>query len=794
MLIANIHMTDINTTPQGIQGEEKEDLISVMEIVTLFIRHWKWILFGLLLVMAVAFIYLRYTTPVYKVSSSVVLKEENRRAPQMPGTLEEIAMMGSVSNVENELYILKSRSLVRSVINRLNLHTSYIVEGRIKATDLYTESPVIVDMAQNDLDKLRENIRFQMQMKDDASVSVKGLVAGMAVDTLFTRLPAVLMTGQGTISFTRRGEIKPNFNLLHVLIQHPNAVIGSYRNSLEVSQASRQSSVITLSLKTPYPQKGKDFVNMLIEAYNNEAIEDKNQEARNTQKFIEERIAIIDRELSTAEQNVEEYKREEGLTDLQTDLQRDMQMGSQYEQKLVEVETQLNVVQSLDSYINNPKNSNKTIPSNIGVQDPTLAATTTEYNRLLLERERLSQSMTDDNPAMRRLNEQIAGLRQSIGSSINSVQQGLQIQRREARNQANIFGGRVSAVPTQEREFMELSREQQIKASLFLMLLQKREENALALAAYANKAKVLDEAASEGQVAPRKAIVLLAALLLGLLIPMGIIYLADMLQYRIRTRGDVERISKVPILSEVPRHEEDENIAVMENETRPIDEAFRMLRTNLLLTLGAENKVVTFTSTVSGEGKSFVALNTAISLSLLNKKVLIVGLDLRIPRLKEYMNLHTHQGVTSYLSGFEKDLNSLIVPSGITENLWALPSGAIPPNPAELLSRPSLDAAFTRLREQFDYILIDSAPVSQVTDTLILNRVSDATVYVCRANYSSKGNLRFANDMMAQNRLRNMVLVVNDVDEFHHGYGYGYGRGYGYGYGKTKKTKKTKKK
>ena len=783
-------MTDTNTNMQGMQGEEKEDLISVMEIATLFIKHWKWIVLGLLLALAVAFVYLRYTTPVYKVASSVVLKEEGRSGPSaMPGTLEEIAMMSSVSNVENELYILKSRSMIRSVINRLDLHTSYIVEGRVKSMDLYTQSPVIVDMAQSDLDRLRETISFEMQMESEEKVHIRGTVAGNALDTIFTQLPAVILTDVGAISFTRRHEIKPDNRLLYVSIQHPDAVIGTYRGNLEVTQASRQATVINLALNTPYREKGRDFINTLIEVYNNEAIEDKNQEARNTQLFIEERIAIIDQELSTAEQNVEQYKQEEGLTDLQTDLQRDMQMGSQYEQRLVEVETQLNVVGSLNSYLDNPANSNKTIPSNIGVQDPTLSATTSEYNRLLLERERLSQSMTDDNPAMKRLNEQISGLRESIGASINSVQQGLQIQRREARNQANLFGGRVSAVPTQEREFMELSREQQIKASLFLMLLQKREENALALAAYANKAKVLDEAASEGMVAPRRMIVLLAALMLGLLIPMGIIYLMDMLQYRIRTRGDVDRVTKVPILSEVPKHPEEENIAVMENETRPIDEAFRMLRTNLLLTLGADNKVVTCTSTVSREGKTFIALNTAISLSLLNKRVLLVGLDLRIPRLREYMNLETRDGITSYLSGFEKDLDRLIVPSGITENLFALPSGAIPPNPAELLSRPSLDAAFAKLREEFDYILIDSAPVSQVTDTLILNRVADATVYVCRANYSSKGNLRFANDMMTQNRLKNMVLVVNDVDEFHHAYGYGYGRGYGYGY-KDKKKKK----
>jgi len=600
----------------------------------------------------------------------------------MPGTLEELAMMGSVSNVENELYILKSRSLVRSVINRLDLHTSYIVEGRIKSTDLYTQSPVIVDMAQSDLDKLSETIRFEMQMTSALSVHIRGLVAGKTIDTTFAQLPAVLMTDLGTISFTRRPDVNVNYSLLYVSIEHPDAVIGTYRGNLEVAQASKQATVINISLNTPYREKGKDFINTLIEVYNNEAIEDKNQEARNTQLFIEERIAIIDKELSTAEQNVEEYKRTEGLSDLQLNLQRDMQMGSQYEQRVVDVETQLDVVNSLNSYLNSPANSSKTIPSNIGIQDPTLSATTSEYNRLLLERERLAQSMTDDNPAMKRLNEQISGLRESISASISSVQQGLQIRRRDARNQASLFGGRVSAVPTQEREFMELSREQQIKASLFLMLLQKREENALALAAYANKAKVLDEAANAGQVAPRVMIVYLAALLLGLLIPMGIIYVSDLLQYRIRTRGDIERITRVPILSEVPRYEEGDNIAVLENETRAIDESFRMLRTNLLLTLGAENKVVACTSTVSGEGKTFVALNTAISLALLNKRVLLVGLDLRIPRIREYMNLETKDGITSFLSGYEKDIENLIVPSGIKDNFWVLPAGPIPPNPA----------------------------------------------------------------------------------------------------------------
>lgn len=781
------------TNLQTIEQEE-EGSLNLWDLVSLFIKYWKWIVAGLAVAVVVAFIYLRYTTPVYNVTASIVLKESAKGRPAQIGTLEELTMMGTVTNVDNEIFILQSRSLIRSVINRLNLHTSYIVKGRVKETDLYTSSPVVVAMNQADQDRLTTNIELEMQLRGDSSVQVRGKLENQTIDTLLTRLPALIATEYGNITFTRREGGKPDYRELRVMIQHANAVIGDYRRNLTVSQTSKNASVLKIDLKTPYPQKGRDFLATLVEMYNNDAIKDKNQEAMNTQRFIDERIAIIDRELGVAERNVEEYKQAKGLTDIQTDLQRDMQMGSVYEQQLVEVETQLNVVSSLDDYMKDPSNQNKTIPANVGVNDPSLQATTSEYNRLLLERERLSSSMTDDNPAMRRINEQIEGLRQSISSSINSVQQGLQIRQRETRNQANLFGGRVSNVPTQEREFLELSREQQIKASLFLMLLQKREENALALAAFANKAKVLDEPANGGKVEPRTMIVGLAALLLGLLIPMGLIYLKDILSFRITSRSDVERISKVPLLGDIPAFDEGESVAVKENQTRQIDEAFRMLRTNLLLTLGADNKVVVFTSTVSGEGKTFVALNTAISLSLLEKKVLLVGLDLRVPRLAEHLKLETKDGFTNYLSGFNTDLDSLIVPSGLTDYLFVLPAGPIPPNPAELLSRPSLDKAIGKLKEDYDLIIIDSAPASQVTDTLIINRVSDVTVYMCRANYSSKGNLRYANELMQHEKLKNMVLVVNDVDEFHHGYGYGYGYGYGrtYGYGYRDEKKKKK--
>src|SRR5690554_6584790 len=789
--------TNIGNSGEGFKDESGEETISIMEILLRFVRYWKWFVLGIAVALFVVFVYLRYTTPVYRVSSSIVLKEANRQniSPTIGGMDGiQLGALGAVTNLENEIYIMQSRNIIKNVINRLNLHTSYIASGRIKSVDLYKNSPVVVSMDQSKLDSLKANIEFEMRLNADAGrVAVSGLFNGEQIDTVFTALPALLHTPQGNLSFTRRHGIDFKNSELTVYIHRPDAVIRQYRGALSVQQASRQSSVLDLSVNTPYPEKGIDFLDMLVEVYNNETIEDNKMEAFNTQSFINEHIAIIDQELTEAETDVEVYKQREGLSDLQVDLQRNMQMGSQYEQQLVQVETQLNVVDALNEYVNDPSNESKTIPSNIGLEDPNLSATTSEYNRLVLERERLSQSMTADNPAMIRLEEQIAGLRQNINSSINSVRQGLNIQRRDARNQANIYGGRVGMMPTQERGFMELSREQQIKASLFLMLLQKREENALELAATANSAKVLDEALNEGQVSPRKMILLLAALMLGVLIPAGIIYLNELLQYKVRTRSDVDRLSKVPVLGEIPKHKEEKNVVVDEQGNDSIDEAFRMARTNLLLTLGTDNKVVTVTSTVDGEGKTFVAINMALSTAFLNKKVLLIGLDLRIPRLREYLKLETKNGMTNYLSGFEKNIDNLIVQSGLHPNLFVITAGPVPPNPAELLSRPSLDKAIGSLREEFDYIFIDSSPSALVTDTLVINRVTDATLYVCRMDFSSKGNIRFANNLMQQNKLNNMLLVINDVADFHRGFGYGYGYGFGYGYGNKKKSKRRKK-
>jgi len=758
------------------KNEDSKETRSFKEIIMRYVRYWPWFVLGLLVAFLLAFLYLCHTTPIYKVTSSVIMKDARSSMGSGANRLD-FALLGASGNVANELYVLQSHSLIKKVINRLNLHTTYIVKEGMTETELYKESPVIVTMEQSDLDALRQPVTLYLEVNSEKGMKVSGLIDYLTVDTIFQSLPALLHTPAGNISFTeRKGTTSPG-KPFRVEIRNPNATTRRYRANLDIFPPSQRALVLNLSLKTPSPAQGRDFLNTLVETYNNETIEDNKMEAMNTQAFINERILIINEELIEVEQDVEKYKRSRGLTNFQTDLKRDMEVGGRYEQQLVEVETQLNIVNSLNEYVNNPDNANKTIPYNVGIAGPLLAATITEYNRLLLERERLSQSMTGDNPAMMRLDEQVTGLRHNINTSINSVQRGLSIQRRDARTQVDLYGGRIRSIPTKEREFIEISREQQIKARLFLTLLQKREENALALAATANNATVLDEAMVEGKVAPRSIIVLPAACLLGLLVPVGIIYLIEILQYRIHSRADVDHISKVPVLAEIPRNKGKEIIAVKEQEISEIDEAFRMLRTSLMLAVGTDNKVVIFTSTVSGEGKTFIALNTAISMALLDKKVLLAGMDVRNPRLTEYMNLKTKEGLTLYLSGFEKEIDNLIVPSEIHPNLDVLPAGPIPPNPAELLTRPTLDRAFALLREEYDYIFIDSAPSAQVTDTHLINRVSDVTVYVCRIDYSKKENLRFANDLMQTKKFRNMLMVVNETSEYQGKFGYGYGYG-----------------
>ena len=584
-------------------------------------------------------------------------------------------------------------------------------------------------------------------------------------------------------------------------------VARDYCNSLSIAPTSKTTSVAVISLKNSSLQRGQDFINQLLEMYNRNTNNDKNEIAQKTAEFIDERIGIISKELGSTEANLESFKRDAGITDLTSEAQIALAGNAEYEKKSVENRTQISLVNDLRKYLRG--NEYEVLPSNVGLQDAALIGAIERYNEMLVERKRLLRTSTENNPTIVNLDTSIRAMKANVQATLEGTLQGLMITKESLDREASRYSRRISNAPGQERAYVSIARQQEIKAGLYLMLLQKREENAIALAATANNAKIIDEAiADDIPVSPKRSMIYLIALVLGVGIPVGIIYLVELTKFKIEGRADVEKLTSVPVVGDIPltdeKNDKNGSIAVFENKNNLMSETFRNIRTNLQFMLDNDQKVILVTSTVSGEGKSFVSSNLAISLSLLGKKVVIVGLDIRKPGLNKVFQLsNKERGITQYLSNPETDLMELVQPSDVNKNLFILPGGTVPPNPTELLARNGLDRAIETLKKNFDYVILDTAPIGMVTDTLLIGRVADLSVYVCRADYTHKAEYTLINELSFEKKLPNLCTVINGVDlkkrkyGYYYGYGkygkhYGYGKryGYGYGYGQTKSERK----
>ena len=582
-------------------------------------------------------------------------------------------------------------------------------------------------------------------------------------------------------------------------------VARGYCKSLSVEPTSKTTSVAVISLKNSSLQRGQDFINQLLEMYNRNTNNDKNEIAQKTAEFIDERIGIISKELGSTEANLESFKRDAGITDLTSEAQIALAGNAEYEKKSVENRTQISLVNDLRKYLRG--NEYEVLPSNVGLQDAALIGAIERYNEMLVERKRLLRTSTENNPTIVNLDTSIRAMKANVQATLEGTLQGLMITKESLDREASRYSRRISNAPGQERAYVSIARQQEIKAGLYLMLLQKREENAIALAATANNAKIIDEAiADDIPVSPKRSMIYLIALILGVGIPVGIIYLIELTKFKIEGRADVEKLTSVPVVGDIPltdeKNDKNGSIAVFENKNNLMSETFRNIRTNLQFMLDNDQKVILVTSTVSGEGKSFVSSNLAISLSLLGKKVVIVGLDIRKPGLNKVFQLsNKERGITQYLSNPETDLMELVQLSDVNKNLFILPGGTVPPNPTELLARNGLDRAIETLKKHFDYVILDTAPIGMVTDTLLIGRVADLSVYVCRADYTHKAEYTLINELSFEKKLPNLCTVINGVDlkkrkyGYYYGYGkygkhYGYGKRYGYGYGYGQDTKR----
>ncbi len=757
--------------------------------------RWPWFILSFLVCLGGAWVYLKQSTPVYNVSATVFIKDD--KSGGTGGALnqmEEMGFISSTSNMDNEIEVLRSKSLVRNVVTELDLYTTYYKEGTFRNEEQYLTTPVRVDLTAQEADQLKQSVALQLTLQPNGAVEVSAHLYGEDVHARFEKLPAVWPTAAGTFSFVAVDSAYAQHAPLElqVYVSPPLSVAKGFVGSLSIKPTTKATSITTVSLHTTNKRKGEDFINKLIEVYNRNANDDKNEVTRKSAEFIDERIAIINTELGSTEEELASFKQSAGLTNLSTDAQIALSGNSEYERLRVENGTQLNLVQYLSDYITNPVNANDVLPVNVGLNDANLSNLITRYNEMVLERDRLLRASSANNPVVVRLNTSIRDMKTNLLTSIESVQRGLLITKADIDRQAKKYSSRISDAPTQERQLVGITRQQEIKAGLYLMLLQKREENAIALAATANNAKIVDDAlADDAPVSPQAQRIYLIALALGLLLPIGIIYLRDLLQFKIEGRRDVEKLTSVPVIGEVPFAKDIiQSIAVEENKNDMMAEVFRDIRTSLQFMLTEGKKVVLLTSTISGEGKTFTAANLAISFALLGKKVVIIGLDIRKPGLNKVFTIDRKQeGITQYLaSPSTVNLMDFVRPSGVNANLFVLPAGAIPPNPTELLAREALVDAVETLKKQFDYVVIDSAPIGLMSDTKLIARTADATVYICRADYTHKSDYQLINELKAEGKLPQLCTVINGIDytrrKYGYGYAYGYGKKYGYGYGR----------
>ena len=771
----------------------------------MLILNWQWFALSVFIMLCGAVIYLRYTNPVYQLSTKMLIKDEqNQRrggANQMLANMQDLGFISNSAGIDNEVEILQSRILVREAVNDLKLYVEYKKDGKIKNRLIYKSQRVNVDLDPNSLQAL-ENSKLPAKYNkvvvkvkyEEGTYSMEGLCYNKEGDEVtfsrkFNGLPASFKTPAGTLHFTFNRYMDPEEDddrAVIATILPPTTVAAMYQDNLSVEPTSKTTSIALITLKDQSAARGEDFLNQLAICYNRQANADKNEIALKTEEFINSRIEKINAELGLTEGELENYKKRYNVTQLELDATQNLTQASLLSSKLTDAQTQIELLDYLREFIDNPDNKYQIIPSNVGLQDQSSTVLINQYNQDVLARNKQLRSASEIAPQVQALTATLDELQRSIRVALLQARRSADIQRKGIENEYAKYRNRVDNTPEQERILNQIGRQQEVKSGLYLMLLQKREENSISLAATADKGKLIDEPIYEGKVSPKNMVIMLVALVLGIGLPLLIIYLIQMMRYKIEGHEDVASLTTIPIVADVAVASESAKssagIVVKENQNSQMDEIFRSLRTNVQFMLEEGQKVILFTSSTSGEGKTFNAANLAVSFALLGKKVALLGLDIRKPALGKLFNVADKSGGMTPLMAMamvdKKAVMSHIRPSNVNDNLDLILAGPIPPNPTELLARKNLSDIIEILKEDYDYIILDTAPVGLVTDTLQIAKLADVSCFVCRADYTPKAAFTLVNNLAAEKKLKNMCIVLNGVDmsKKKYGYYYGYGR------------------
>lgn len=766
-----------------------EKKIDVLKILTKYFSYWKWFVISVLLFLILAVAYLYFSLPQYEITSSILFRDDEKGGTSEISIFNEMTGYKRRNNADNEIEMMKKSMIAEDVVKEHNLNVQYVmleplILGLEKKTAVLfgDELPVTVRMPEQTINASEGSVTIKI-LVDPKS---KYIFEGSYKDEKYS-VEASINDSVVTLPFTKIYLTKGKFNpteemIIETTFIKPLKAADGFINSMVIELASKTSSVADISLTTSNAQLGIFFLDKYINAYNEAGINDQLELAERTSEIIDNHLANLNADLSNVEDQAQFYKQSQGLTNIgsQADLYNS-QLANMGQRKM-DIESQYDIASSLFSFVQQLSGHSQLIPANSGIQNPILNSQITVYNDLVLERNRLSRIASSSNQSMIDLNNKLNSTFSSVVSGLQNERNNLGVLLKDVNQEYSRNYAKIRAIPQQERVFSDIVRQQNTKEELFLYLLQKKEERYMNMTVVVPSTKFVDNIRAGNIVWPNKILILLLAFGLGMIIPFVIIKLKEILNFKINSKEEFEKITAIPLLGEIPKQQPIEVVAVKDNNNDCFNEMFRLVRANLLFVInGKENKVINIISSISGEGKSFVSINLAMSLALIDKKVLIVELDIRKPDLSKSLGINNVEGITLYLSG-NLDKENLIKPSGIHENISVINSGAIPPNPNELLSKSLLDELIHELRDGYDFIIVDTPPIGLVSDSFLLDRIADVNLYIVRVGFTPKIYISEADRYFQENRLKKMYFILNSVDLNSVEYRYGITKKYRYGY------------
>lgn len=769
---------------QQIELQEKEEVLNIRKIIAQYLRKWPWFILSILIFLIGAYIYLRYSIPQYQSQTTLKFDKKETDLTSALGDLNNLGIgLGNTDELKSEVAVITSRPILMQVVKNLNLNVQYFRTGEIKDSELFTEIPItgkIISFKNEKKFKFEEYTVTDVKdnqfiLTDKNKTQVKGTF----------NVPLQLSFGS-VILFKNPGI--PFRSKYIIVFWNPLERVKKLEQKINVDLPDPKALLIDIRLTGAVPEKSEAILNEVTKQYNLDGLRDKNLQAQNTQEFIDKRLEVITRDLSGVENQKEDFQNRNRIVDLEAQAQLALQNTSDNTKALLQQKTQLDLLNSLAEEAS--KNGNQLMPSNLGL-NPSLEQAISQYNTLLISRNKTLKQATNENPAVVEMNKEIASLKEIVRDNIRQQKATVQASIAQFNNEIATNNGLIQKVPGQSKVYRGIERQQTLKEQLFLFLLQKREENAINLSVNVPKAKIVNPAFTEDlPVSPKRNIIFLAAFVLGILFPFAIFYLFFMWDDKIYNRNDIKERSSLGILADIPSLKDKESHLVQKNDFSELAEAFRVLVSNLKFVLPTKDtaKVIMVTSSVKGEGKTLVSVNLALTLGNKNGRSLLIGSDIRNPQIQRYdSEPMKRKGLTEYLYDESINVQELIHTSDTNSNCDVIYAGSIPPNPQELLSNGRYQKLIQKLASQYAYIVVDSAPLMLVSDTLNIADVADTTLYVVRSGVSRNILIDFANDLIRDSKLSNVSFVINDVSKNGNGYGYGYNYGYGYGYAQDKK-------